>query len=510
MTIARSMIASYASQIAITAISIGAIPLYLRYMGLEAYGLVGVFMTLQAWFAILDLGLSPTMLRETARYRAGTANAEFFGGLLRAMEIVFFSGGVAITAIVAFGANRIAVDWLNVRQLSVNDVAIAVMLMAPSLGLRLVAALYRNTINGLGQIVWMSGLNLAAAVARFGLVIPYLMFVSRSPIGFFTFQLVVSVVETAFLVSRTYRSTPSARTRASWSALRNVGRFSAAIAFSGAIWSVVNQSDKLILSKVLPLHDYAVFTLAAVAAGGVVIMSTPAGPALIPRLTALSAADDPADLAFFYRRATRLIALLAGTAAIALALFAEPLVWAWTGQRALAVAATPVLILYALGNAVVAIASLPNYLQFAIGRLRLHVIGQTLMLFTMVPLIIVAAYHSGMIGAGRVWLGVNLAYLLLYVPVIHHRLLPGIHIKWLLHDITLTVLPGAIVGFVCANLITWPDSRLLTGLLIGITGCTMLTVGCLCQRWARDWIAGFLRHTLHKIRLGRFALFTRF
>ena len=44
------------------------IPLYVKFMGVEAYGLVGFYLMLQAMLQILDLGLSPTMNREMARY----------------------------------------------------------------------------------------------------------------------------------------------------------------------------------------------------------------------------------------------------------------------------------------------------------------------------------------------------------------------------------------------------------------------------------------------------------
>ncbi|MGH9879537.1 MAG: oligosaccharide flippase family protein, partial [Nitrososphaerales archaeon] len=68
MSLKRNIIANYASQIYVTLIGIVMVPLYVRYMGAEAYGLVGFFAMLQAWFQLLDMGLTPTMARETARF----------------------------------------------------------------------------------------------------------------------------------------------------------------------------------------------------------------------------------------------------------------------------------------------------------------------------------------------------------------------------------------------------------------------------------------------------------
>ena len=71
MSLKHNILSNYVSQIYVTVIGIVMVPLYLKYMGAEAYGLVGFFAMLQAWFQLLDMGLTPTMSRETARYRGG-------------------------------------------------------------------------------------------------------------------------------------------------------------------------------------------------------------------------------------------------------------------------------------------------------------------------------------------------------------------------------------------------------------------------------------------------------
>jgi hypothetical protein len=43
MSLKRNILASYASQIYVTLVGILVLPLYLKYMGAEAYGLVGFF-----------------------------------------------------------------------------------------------------------------------------------------------------------------------------------------------------------------------------------------------------------------------------------------------------------------------------------------------------------------------------------------------------------------------------------------------------------------------------------
>lgn len=71
MSLKTNIISNYASQIYVTLVGIAVVPLYIKYMGAEAYGLVGVFTLLQTLFNMLDMGLSPTVARETARLSGG-------------------------------------------------------------------------------------------------------------------------------------------------------------------------------------------------------------------------------------------------------------------------------------------------------------------------------------------------------------------------------------------------------------------------------------------------------
>ena len=43
------------------------IPVYVKYLGVESYGLIGFFASLQIIFSVLDMGLSATLNREFAR-----------------------------------------------------------------------------------------------------------------------------------------------------------------------------------------------------------------------------------------------------------------------------------------------------------------------------------------------------------------------------------------------------------------------------------------------------------
>ena len=79
----KRLLANYASQIYVTVIGIVMVSLYIKYMGTEAHGLIGFFAMLQAGSTLLDMGLTPTTARETARFRRPATDALSLRRLLR-------------------------------------------------------------------------------------------------------------------------------------------------------------------------------------------------------------------------------------------------------------------------------------------------------------------------------------------------------------------------------------------------------------------------------------------
>ncbi|HZW12297.1 MAG TPA: oligosaccharide flippase family protein [Noviherbaspirillum sp.] len=490
MSLKNNILASYAGQIYGTLIGIVMVPMYIRYMGAEAYGLVGFFTMLQVWFQLLDMGLTPTMARETARFRGGATDALSLRRLLRALEGLFVGMGVLGSTAMIVGSDAIASGWLNAQQLPLEEVRNAIMLMAVIVALRWVSGLYRGAIGGFERLVWLSGFNIIIATLRFVLVIPFFIYVGTSPTEFFGFQLVVAVIELAVLIMQTYRMLPAVdeRTRVPWrwEPLRGVLKFSLSIAFTNSVWVAVTQTDKLVLSKLLPLADYAYFTLAVLVASGVTVIAGPISVALQPRLTKLSAEGDEKGLIQVYRNSTQLVGVIAVPTALVLAFFSEQVLWAWTGDAEIARKAAPVLTLYALGNGILAFSAFPYYLQFAKGDLKLHLIGNGLFVVLLIPALIWATWQYGVTGAGYAWLCSSAVYFLLWVPRVHGRFVKGLHSQWLLRDVC-SIVVMAIAGAALAYwFVTWPQERVTVAMEIVMLSLGLLMIAAVGSSWVRN------------------------
>jgi O-antigen/teichoic acid export membrane protein len=408
---------------------------------------------LQAWFGVLDLGLTPTIERETARYRARALTVLAFRQLYRALTFIFVVVALVGGGILFLFSDIIATKWLKVENLPVSDVIVAVQIMAVSVSLRWMAGLYRGVITGSEKLVWLSGYNVIIATLRFVGVFASMWYLGFTPLVFFIHQFIVALIEISGLAIKTQQLLPSKTALSepigwSFAPVKSVLKFSLTIAFTASVWVFVTQADKLVLSGILSLENYGYFTLAVLVANGIMVIGMPISSAIMPRMTRLHAENKHDEMIKVYRKSTQLVAIIAGSVAITLVATAKPLLIAWTGDLHLAEQASPILRLYAAGNLFLCIAAFAYYLQFAKGNLRYHLIGNVGLVVILIPSIILAARYFGGVGAGYVWLIMNVLFLFIWVAYVHHKLEPKLHNHWLWHDVIKIQLPGSLAVFV--------------------------------------------------------------
>lgn len=502
VSLKRNIIASYFSQIYVALIGIVVLPLYLKNMGAESYGLIGFFTMLQAWFLVLDIGLTPTLARETARYNANALTPLAFRQLFRSLSVIFLTTAVLGSFLLLFFSAQIVENWLNLSTLSVEDALLAVQIMAIIVAMRWMCGMYRGVVSGSERLVWLSIYNIVIATLRFVIVLPVMHVYGYTPRVFFTYQLIIACVELAVLYVKATKllpSTTSLPAEIGWSMkpVRAVIRFALSIALTASIWVFVTQMDKLLLSGILPLDEYGYFTLAVLAASVIMVISGPISSAILPRMANLHAGNNRAGLIELYRKSSRLVCILCGTAAITLFYCAQPILYFWTGDSVLAEKISPILQLYAMGNGLLAISAFPYYLQYARGNLNLHIIGNLILLLLLVPSVIYFATRYGAIGAGYIWLSLNALYFFIWVPLVHIKLEPGLHQQWIFKDVLIILLPALILsGATYPFVAKYFDqlTRLASGTFSMVIGLIIFTLIILASSDGRKYALSWTRN----------------
>jgi O-antigen/teichoic acid export membrane protein len=490
----RNLAVTYGSQLFMALVGIVMLPFYVRILGVEAYGIIGLYIALQAWLALLDFGLSSTLSREATRFRAGVAGAAETGNLLRFVEWVFLLLGMSLAAAIIVGAKAITLRWLQSDALGHSEIVTAVRLIGVVIALRFLAIPYRAVLTGLEDLAWLGFANVFVTTLRSIIVVTILWSFGATLPVFFTCQIAIGVLEVGILSARARNKLPITPSRLErLTVIKRHWRYSLSLAAVSAIWVAATSTDKVLLSGLLSLQDYALFSIASTAAGGVLLVSGPFAIVFGPRIINLHAKGDRDGLVHMYGTATQLTLVTAVPAGFLIALFSKELIWAWTGDVEIAAKAARVLTLYTLGNCLLAIGGLPLHLQIAAGRLRLHILGTLLFVASLLPFVWYATSTWGMEGAGAAWLAVNALYVIGWVPVAHYYFLPQSHWLWLTRRVVVILLPTAVCGLLIRSVLPWPENRWLVLAQLLVVGFALLLVASTSADTVRGNLPYFLR-----------------
>jgi O-antigen/teichoic acid export membrane protein len=444
----RNLIANYLGQGWTALMGLAFIPLYIKYLGIEAYGLIGLFAVLQAWLSLLDMGMTPTLSREMARFTGGGHSAASIRDLLRSVETI----AVGVAVLVALGiwgaSGWLASDWLRAENLSVDAVAQAFAIMGVVTALRFMEGLYRSAVVGLQRQVLFNVVNASLATVRGLGAVALLAWVSPTIEAFFLWQGLISIITLALLAGVTYHLLPEGERggRFSVQALRGIWRFAGGMLGITFLALLLTQVDKILLSKLLTLSEFGYYTLAAVVAGALYMLIGPITQAWYPRLCELHARADSAALADIYHKGAQLVTVIAGSAAIVVILFSETLLRLWTQDADLAARTAPLVSLLTLGNLLNGLMWIPYQTQLAHGWTGLAVRINIVAVVVLVPALFWVVPHYGAVGAAWVWVSLNASYVLIAIQFMHRRLLPTEKGRWYGADVLLPM--GGALGVV--------------------------------------------------------------
>ena len=459
----RNTIANYVGQAYNTGCAIVVTPLYLFYVPPEEFGLIGLFLILNSTIYLLSSGLVPVLARHAAisKVKGKAHPAEFFN-LLRGIEWLSVVLAVVTLAVCLIGADWFFNQWLESDNLE-QDVGIySLQIMGFILATRWGISVYSSGLAGLERQVTLNQINMLFTTLRWpgGLAL--------MPIGmfgiteFFIYQAVVTMLELALTSALFYRAIPARGSAgggyrvsapeegaAFMTTIRNNLSFTLGTFYTVIAWAMLTQYDKILASRSMSLELYGYFAFAILVANGADRIAQPIGQAILPRLTIYVNEKDDQRANALYSQATQFMAIASLSVAVIFAFFAQPVIYAVSGNSAMADGGAVFLAWFGLGSGVLTLSSLLLILQNAFGNIRVHIHASTLSMVVQVPLITIVALHFEAYWIGIVWAAMRVLVFSITAPIVHLKFSSIPLARWLLRDIGLPLLGAVIAGLLC-------------------------------------------------------------
>ena len=455
----NNFIANFAGRGWAALISLALIPAYIGFLGIEAYGLIGLYATLYGVVSLLDLGLGTTFNRELARLSAQPESVRSMRDLLRTLEVVYWAIGILIGVAIACLVPAIAPHWLKTDQLSWGTVETALRLMGVAMACQWPLALYSGGMLGLQRQVMLNIISTTAATVRGVGAVLVLWQISATVEAFLAWQIASSFVETLVTAIAIRRVLPpGARGKFRLDLALSLWRFAASVSLVSVFSVILTQLDKIILSGLLPLAGFGYYMLASRLSSGLYFLVGPVIATFFPRFSQVIAAGDENELRRVYHQTCQLMSFLVFPPAVILMLFPYEILFLWTQNREIAENVYLVLGLLSVGTALNALASPPHILQLASGWTRLALISSAVAAALLAPLIYVMTIRFGAEGAAAVWVLLNAANVTVNAIFTHRRLLPNELHAWYRLDVGPTLLAAVAVAGAWKWLVAAPDS----------------------------------------------------
>ena len=445
----KNILANYIGQGWVSFMGLLFIPFYLKILGSESYGLIGLFAVLQVCLGILNVGMSPTLGREMARFNGGALSKIELKNLLRSIEVLALSIALLNIIIVYFIAEWLSKSWLNLGELSVDTARYAISIMGVVLGVKLFESIYRSALIGLQKQVAFNFTNALLSTIRGGGAILVLSIYSPSIENFFIWQVLVSLasVLTFKILTDKFIGKTSDRSRFSLDALRKIKKFAGGMFGISIVTVLITQIDKIILTKYLSMHDFGNYTLVATLAGILFVLVGPINQAIYPRLCTLVASGKKDQQIEYFHKGSQLVTLVVGSAGIFGMFFAEEILYLWTANNDLAKNSSTILVFLLLGNLLNTFVHMPGRLQIANGVTKVGFVINIISLFFVIPLLLYSVPKYGVNGAIFTWVLLNSIYLLIGVHFNFRKILEEEKNAWYFRDLLLPVLVGTLICY---------------------------------------------------------------
>ena len=472
-------------------LSVIAVPIYLYYLGVEAYGIIGIFYTIQAFTTLLDFGVSIIISRELARLSAHPENVQEMHDITHITEVTTWIMAVLIGLFLLVLSPFVARYWLQSEKVSVTTISQALMIMSVGFIAQWTINFYTSGLIGLQRQYLLNLINAACNTLRVVGGVLILAFVSSTIQSLLLWQAFISFVQTVIMAFGLRKSLPRASSppRFQWNLLQEKWRFATSVTIMGILGLILSQLDKVILSKMLSLEFFGYYILATTIVNmSLGLIAKGVASAVYPRFSYLVSLVDEVKLCDLYHQSTQIIAALMLPVATLLIVFSYEILNLWTRNSVNAENTWLLLTLLAIATSLNGFLHIPYYLQLANGWTRIIITTALIGICVITPTMLITVSYYGAIAGAASWLMLNFLTIIINVYSLHKYTLKGEQWKWYFVDIIKPFIVALGVAFCGKFFLETNAPQLKTLFILSITGFAAYVLTALSLKSVRDLI----------------------
>ena len=473
-------------------LSFVAVKFIFKQLGQDALGIIYFTYTLNALLtAILALGINETTVREVAAFHE--EDPTYIKHLLQTASFFYWSLYVLAGAALYACAPWLVTKWINLDTLNPSTATLILRVLGIAALLALPRSFYGSILRGLQRMEFINLIEVGAtALQQFGTIA--VLFLGGSLIQ------VILWMASCYLLGLVLYVSVCARffggkafiPRISTSVIHRNAGFTFRLAGITVLSIFHTQSDKAIVSKLLPLGIFGYYTMAYSGVSRGMLVTSSVSQAVFPSFSALYKQGDRPGLMRQYRKLQDLLCYAIVPIFAAIPFAARPLFTFVLNAQASRMLLWPVTFL-CIGFCMNGTLSIPYVLSLAVGKPEIAARTNLYAVFTVLPVTALLVYRFGIAGAGFSWIFYHLFAYASMMPRTCSECLDMPVWRWYLHVFKVLGLAGLTYGGAWA-IMTFLGSSSTLSLALGYAFASITFVAA-----AYRLMGGELRETLRRL-----------
>jgi O-antigen/teichoic acid export membrane protein len=498
-------ISNYLGQGSVALINFAFIPVYIRYLGIEAYGLVGVLATLQTILGILDMGLTLTLNREFASVGNSRAKKQNALSLLKSIEILISIVCILIFGFILYFSGWLSKEWINSNNLPENAIKDFLATCGLIVSLRLIEGIYKSVLVGLQRQILYNILHVFLSALRSVGAVIVVIYISPTIEVFFLWQSIASIISVALWYMVTYKVINTIGDGVvghfSTKILRANSSFSMGILGMSFLSLLVTNIDKIFLPKFISLTDYGYYALASTLSGVLILLIGPVVQAAFPRLSEFYANNDQVSYIQFFHKCSQLTTILVASVSCIIIFQPNLILELWNIDAQIIQKTSALLSVLTFGTLLNCIMWMPYQVALSSGRPSLIVKLNAIGVIIIAPVFALVAPIHGSAGAAWVWVLCNMYFMFYGCYIIFKEIISSEFYVWLVEDTIKPILIIFSVGYAASSFLSQFSTGYIKNLfIIGLILFLNILFGMLSVKRTRAMLINIFRYASNKLR----------
>lgn len=422
------------------------IPLYIKYLGMESYAVIGFYSLLLGIISFADAGLSSAITREFASEH--TNNYKY--SVLRLIEKLYLTICVSVVILIFLFAPLISKYWLTSEKISIDLLTYYIRLIGLGVSIQLISSLYYGAMFGIDHQVEANIYQVTWSISRSLGVLLVLIWVSKTLEMYFLWQIICNSIYVLLLRSKLVQVL-KINVNKLYIEIQKIPKeilvYVGGMSIVAIISSINSQIDKIVVSSAFPLKTYGYYSLASALSQLPVMLGVPLVLSLFPKFSNLAVRNETDKLRINFEKFNSILNVFIFTILFILLLYPSEILNLWTKNAVESNYQLEVLRtiqFLSIGSTFLALQLLFFYILLSYGQTKYTIYQGFVQISFGVPLLYLFVNKIGLSGAGISWVIINFgAFVYLFIVVSKKYL----HFKYLRFFISSILTPFLMVLF---------------------------------------------------------------